>query len=107
MTIDITSVAQWCVALTAIIVFLKWVSAPVKHVLDNNKKAMEALESAIVKISDDLKDNNYKWTESKNHRDRLQKVQDQHEIRIGIVEDRLISHDEQLKTLWKVKEEKK
>lgn len=107
MTIDVTLFAQWCVALTAIIVFLKWVSAPVKHVLDNNKKAMEALESAIVKISDDLKDNNFKWTESKNHRDRLQKVQDQHEIRIGIVEDRLISHDEQLKTLWKVKEEKK
>ncbi|HER5598034.1 TPA: hypothetical protein VK310_000281 [Streptococcus pyogenes] len=107
MTIDVTLFAQWCVALTAIIVFLKWVSAPVKHVLDNNKKAMEALESAIVKISDDLKDNNFKWTESKNHRDRLQKVQDQHEIRIRIVEDRLISHDEQLKTLWKVKEEKK
>lgn len=65
MTIDVTLFAQWCVALTAIIVFLKWVSAPVKHVLDNNKKAMEALESAIVKISDDLKDNNFKWTESK------------------------------------------
>ncbi|TYL17276.1 hypothetical protein, partial [Streptococcus pyogenes] len=107
MTIDVTLFAQRCVALTAIIVFLKWVSEPVKHVLDNNKKAMEDLESAIVKISDDLKDNNFKWTESKSHRERLQKVQDKHEIRIGNVEDTLISHDEQLKTLWKVKEEKK
>ncbi|MBA2796551.1 hypothetical protein [Streptococcus porcinus] len=105
--VDITTISQWCIAITGILVFLKWVSAPVKHVLDNNKIAMEALQEAINKLTNDLKDNDYKWTESKNHRDRLQKIQDQHEVRIGTVEDRLISHDEQLKTLWKTKEDKK
>lgn len=38
MEIDITLISQWCTALVAIIVFLKYVSAPIKIVLENNKK---------------------------------------------------------------------
>ncbi|KAB3709718.1 ATPase, partial [Phocaeicola vulgatus] len=55
----------------------------------------------------DLKDNDYKWAESQAHRNRLQNTQDKHEERIGIAEDKLISHDEQLKTLWKEKVDKR
>ncbi|HEQ1342950.1 TPA: hypothetical protein VD425_001164 [Streptococcus pyogenes] len=53
MTIDVTLFAQWCVALTAIIVFLKWVSAPVKHVLDNNKNFPYAIVYADIKVTDE------------------------------------------------------
>lgn len=106
MIIDLTAISQWCIAFTAILIFLKWVSAPVKNVLDNNKHAMQALQEAINKLSDGLKENQYNFQTSKMHTEQLQKVQDQHEVRIGTVEDRLISHDEQLKTLWKTKEDK-
>ena len=69
--------------------------------LENNKIAMEGLKNAINKLNSDLKDNDYKWADSQAHRTRLQNTQDKHEERIGIVEDKIIKHDEQLKTLWK------
>lgn len=105
--IDLTTIAQWCITLTGILVFLKYISAPVKHVLNNNKIAMEGLQKAINKLSEDLKDNDYKWADSQAHRNRLQNTQDKHEERIGVAEDKLISHDEQLKTLWKEKVDKR
>lgn len=107
MEIDITAISQWCTALVAIIVFLKYVSAPIKILLENNKTAMEGLQNAINKLNSDLKDNDYKWAESQAHRNRLQNTQDKHEERIGVAEDKLISHDEQLKTLWKEKVDKR
>ncbi|MCR4256926.1 ATPase [Streptococcus uberis] len=105
--IDLTTISQWCISITGILIFLKWISAPVKHVLNNNKIAMESLQKAINKLTDDLKDNDYKWANSQAHRDRLQAGQDAHETRIGLVEDKTIIHDEQIKTLFKMKEEKK
>lgn len=101
--IDITAISQWCIAITGILVFLKYVSAPIKHVLNNNKIAMEDLQKAINKLTEDLKDNDYKWSNSQAHTDRLQAGQDKHEERIGVVEDKLISHDEQLKNLMERK----
>ncbi|QBX18009.1 hypothetical protein Javan389_0050 [Streptococcus phage Javan389] len=68
---------------------------------------MNGLQNAINKLNSDLKDNDYKWANSQAHRDRLQAGQDKHEERIGVVEDKLISHDEQLKTLWKEKVDKR
>lgn len=105
--IDLTAISQWCIAITGILVFLKYVSAPIKALLENNKIAMEGLKNAINKLNIDLKDNDYKWADSQAHRNRLQNTQDKHEERIGVVEDKLISHDEQLKTLWKEKVDKR
>lgn len=107
MEIDITAISQWCTAIVGIIVFLKYVSAPIKILLENNRVAMNGLQNAINKLNSDLKDNDYKWANSQAHRDRLQAGQDKHEERIGVVEDKLISHDEQLKTLWKEKVDKR
>lgn len=101
--IDLTTIAQWCITLTGILVFLKYISAPVKHVLNNNKIAMEGLQKAINKLSEDLKDNDYKWANSQAHRDRLQAGQDKHEGRIGTVEDTLINHDARISFLEKRK----
>lgn len=42
---------------------------------------MEGLQKAINKLSEDLKDNDYKWANSQAHRDRLQAGQDKHEER--------------------------
>ncbi|MTU19937.1 ATPase, partial [Parasutterella excrementihominis] len=81
--IDLTAISQWCIAITGILVFLKYVSAPIKALLENNKTAMEGLQNAINKLSSDLKDNDYKWAESQAHRNRLQNTQDKHEERIG------------------------
>ncbi|KYP16678.1 hypothetical protein [Streptococcus parauberis] len=101
--IDLTTILQWCTSLTAILIFFKYISAPVKHVLNNNKIAMEGLQKAINKLSEDLKDNDYKWANSQAHRDRLQAVQDKHEERIGDVEDTLINHDARISFLEKEK----
>ncbi|QBX17848.1 hypothetical protein Javan384_0003 [Streptococcus phage Javan384] len=87
--------------------FLKYISAPIKTLLENNRVAMNGLQNAINKLNSDLKDNDYKWANSQAHRDRLQAGQDKHEERIGVAEDKLISHEEQLKTLWKEKVDKR
>ena len=101
--IDITAISQWCIAITGILVFLKYVSAPIKHVLNNNKIAMEGLQKAINKLTEGLKDNDYKWSNSQAHMDRLQTGQDKHEGRIGDVEDTLINHDARISFLEKEK----
>lgn len=101
--IDLTTIAQWCITLTGILVFLKYISAPVKYVLNNNKIAMEGLQKAINKLTEGLKDNDYKWANSQAHRDRLQAGQDKHEVRIGDVEDTLINHDARISFLEKEK----
>lgn len=105
--IDLTTIVQWCTSITAILIFLKYISAPIKTLLENNRIAMDGLQKAINKLNSDLKDNDYKWADSQAHRNRLQNTQDKHEERIGVVEDKLISHDEQLKTLWKEKVDKR
>lgn len=104
---DFTTFSQWCISITGVLVFLKYISAPIKTLLENNKIAMEGLKNAINKLNSDLKDNDYKWADSQAHRTRLQNAQDKHEERIGIVEDKIIIHDEQLKTLWKEKVDKR
>lgn len=103
MEIDITAISQWCTALVAIIVFLKYVSAPIKTVLENNKKTMEALQDSIDKLADGLKENQFNFKMSAEDRKYLRRVQNQHESRIGTVEDKLISHDERLNFLEKEK----
>lgn len=107
MNIDITAISQWCTALVAIIVFLKYVSAPIKIVLENNKKTMESLQDSIEKLAEGLKENQFNFKTSAEDRKLLHKVQDTHEVRIGLVEDKTIIHDEQIKTLFKMKEDKK
>src|SRR5574344_294745 len=104
---DFTTFSQWCISITGVLVFLKYISAPIKTLLENNKIAMEGLKNAINKLNSDLKDNDYKWADSQAHRTRLQNTQDKHEERIGTVEDKIIIHDEQLKTLWKEKVDKR
>ncbi|MTB42523.1 ATPase [Streptococcus uberis] len=101
--IDITAISQWCTALVAIIVFLKYVSAPIKIVLENNKKTMESLQDSIDKLADGLKENQFNFKMSEEDRKDLRRVQNQHESRIGIAEDKLISHDERLNFLEKEK----
>lgn len=103
MNIDITLISQWCTALVAIIVFLKYVSAPIKIVLENNKKTMESLQDSIDKLADGLKENQFNFKMSAEDRKDLRRVQNQHESRIGTVEDKLISHDERLNFLEKEK----
>lgn len=103
MEIDITAISQWCTALVAIIVFLKYVSAPIKIVLENNKKTMESLQDSIDKLADGLKENQFNFKMSAEDRKDLRRVQNQHESRIGTVEDKLISHDERLNFLEKEK----
>lgn len=103
MNIDITAISQWCTALVAIIVFLKYVSAPIKIVLENNKKTMESLQDSIEKLADGLKENQFNFKMSAEDRKELRRVQNQHESRIGIAEDKLISHDERLNFLEKEK----
>lgn len=103
MNIDITLISQWCTALVAIIVFLKYVSAPIKIVLENNKKTMESLQDSIEKLADGLKENQFNFKMSAEDRKELRRVQNQHESRIGIAEDKLISHDERLNFLEKEK----
>lgn len=107
MNIDITLISQWCTALVAIIVFLKYVSAPIKTVLENNKKTMESLQDSIEKLAEGLKENQFNFKTLAEDRKVLHKVQDAHEVRIGLVEDKTIIHDEQIKTLFKMKEDKK
>ncbi|KKF47126.1 hypothetical protein Javan629_0007 [Streptococcus phage Javan629] len=103
MNIDITAISQWCTALVAIIVFLKYVSAPIKIVLENNKRTMESLQDSIEKLADGLKENQFNFKMSAEDRKELRRVQNQHESRIGIAEDKLISHDERLNFLEKEK----
>ncbi|MGT2958895.1 ATPase [Streptococcus bovimastitidis] len=103
MNIDITAISQWCTALVAIIVFLKYVSAPIKIVLENNKRTMESLQDSIEKLADGLKENQFNFKMSAEDRKDLRRVQNQHESRIGIAEDKLISHDERLNFLEKEK----
>lgn len=103
MEIDITAISQWCTALVAIIVFLKYVSAPIKIVLENNKRTMESLQDSIEKLADGLKENQFNFKMSAEDRKDLRRVQNQHESRIGIAEDKLISHDERLNFLEKEK----
>ncbi|WP_203269041.1 ATPase [Streptococcus uberis] len=103
MEIDITLISQWCTALVAIIVFLKYVSAPIKIVLENNKRTMESLQDSIDKLADGLKENQFNFKMSEEDRKDLRRVQNQHESRIGIAEDKLISHDERLNFLEKEK----
>lgn len=103
MNIDITLISQWCTALVAIIVFLKYVSAPIKIVLENNKRTMESLQDSIEKLADGLKENQFNFKMSAEDRKELRRVQNQHESRIGIAEDKLISHDERLNFLEKEK----
>lgn len=101
--INITLISQWCTALVAIIVFLKYVSAPIKIVLENNKRTMESLQDSIEKLADGLKENQFNFKMSAEDRKELRRVQNQHESRIGIAEDKLISHDERLNFLEKEK----
>lgn len=101
--IDLTTISQWCIAITGILVFLKYVSAPIKTLLENNRIAMNGLQNAINKLNSDLKDNDYKWANSQAHRDRLQAGQDKHEGRLGDVEDTLINHDARISFLEKGK----
>lgn len=101
--IDLTTISQWCVTITGIIVFLKYVSAPIKIVLENNKKTMESLQDSIDKLADGLKENQFNFKMSAEDRKDLRRVQNQHESRIGTVEDKLISHDERLNFLEKEK----
>lgn len=101
--IDITAISQWCTALVAIIVFLKYVSAPIKIVLENNKRTMESLQDSIEKLADGLKENQFNFKMSAEDRKDLRRVQNQHESRIGLAEDKLISHDERLNFLEKEK----
>lgn len=103
MNIDITLISQWCTALVAIIVFLKYVSTPIKIVLENNKRTMESLQDSIDKLADGLKENQFNFKMSAEDRKDLRRVQNQHESRIGIAEDKLISHDERLNFLEKEK----
>ena len=100
---DFITFSQWCISITGVLVFLKYISAPIKTLLENNRVAMNELQNAINKLTEGLKDNDYKWANSQAHTDRLQAGQDKHEERIGVVEDKLISHDEQLKNLMERK----
>ncbi|EFR30601.1 hypothetical protein [Eremococcus coleocola] len=79
--------------IVTIISLAKLVVEPFNKVMNKINTTLRALELTTTQLSYDIRD-------SQKDRDNIHKVLDDHELRLGKVEDEVIVNNEQIKTLF-------
>ncbi|MFL4356454.1 ubiquitin family protein [Streptococcus uberis] len=114
----ILQIGALCVALTGIWgLFSKLQSRmlePFQRSLESNQKTLEEnqstmrlLEATTQTLAFELKENQHRWEDSFADRKDLRTKYDKLSDKVEVNQDKLIIHDEQIKTLFKLKEDKK
>lgn len=93
MNIDLSILAQWAGAITAIFAVVKLVVQPFTNSIKRNDSTMKSLEKAIDILTYDLKD-------SQKDREKIHKTLDLHSDKIGRLEDDSIRNSERIATLF-------
>ncbi len=94
MNVDLQVLAMWAGAIGTLITFAKLVVSPFSQALKKNNESNDTLQKAVEELTRDLK-------ESQKDRENIHKILEKHADRIDHTEDKIIVHDEQLKTLFK------
>lgn len=118
MNVDILQIGTLCVALIAIWNLFGRFQAkmlePFQKSLENNQKILEEnqatmklLEATTQTLAFELKENQHRWEDSYADRKDLRNKYDKLADKVEVNQDKLIINDEQIKTLFKLKEDKK
>lgn len=93
MNVDLNILAQWAGAIVAIWGAFKLIVEPFKSAIKRNDETMKSLQKSIDVLSFELQS-------SQSDRQRIHKVLDRHEVRLGEVEDHTIRNTERINTLF-------
>lgn len=101
MNVDLSILAQWAGAVTAIYAVVKLVVQPFTSSIKRNEVAMKEHTDSIVKLNHTLDLINRDIDDSKTDRLNIHRRLDNHDERLDKYNERIIEHKERIDTLFK------